>query len=57
MGNGGIANFSLQYAWPYVLGAAIIAVAASTIALGIFFYFKSQWTDNWLKRGLCGTLL
>ena len=57
MGNGGISNFILDYAWPYVFGAAVIAVAASTVALRIFFYFKSQWTNNWLKRGFCATLL
>ena len=57
MGNGGISNFTLEYIWPFVFGSAVIAVAASTVALGIFFYFKSQWTNTWLKRGSCATIL
>ena len=57
MGQGGITNYELSYSWHYVLGSAIIAVAASTIALGVFFYFKSVWTNSWQKRGGCASLL
>lgn len=42
---------------PYVLGAAIIAVFACTIALSIFFFFKSKWTNKWHKRIGCAVLL
>ncbi|MCJ1452623.1 hypothetical protein MMC28_002966 [Mycoblastus sanguinarius] len=57
MGQGGISNYTPSYSWPYVLGSAIIAVTATTIALGVFFYLKSTWTNNWLKRGCCASLL
>ena len=57
MGQKGIANYISNYSWGHVLGSAIIAVAASTIALGIFFYFKSMWTNSWWKRLSCASLL
>ena len=57
LGQGGIANYQTVYDWKFILGAAIIAVVASTIALGVFFYFKSTWTNAWWKRFLCALLL
>lgn len=57
MGQKGIANYVSIYAWRRVLGSAIIAVVANTIALGIFFYFKSAWTNSWWKRLCCASLL
>lgn len=57
MGQKGIANYTPIYAWRKVLGSAIIAVAANTIALGVFFYFKSAWTNSWWKRLACAALL
>ena len=57
LGQGGITNYDLSYSWPYVLGSAIIAVAASTIALSIFFYLKSVWINTWQKRAACASLL
>lgn len=57
MGQGGISNYAPSYMWPYVVGSAVIAGFAATIALGLFFYFRSVWTDSWWKRGLCASLL
>ncbi len=57
MGQGGISNYVPIYAWDYVLGSALIAVAASTVALSIFFYLKSTWTNSWVKRLSCASLL
>ena len=57
MGQGGIANYSPSYQWHYILGSAIIATIATTVALSAFFYFKSIWTNNWWKRVLCASLL
>lgn len=57
MGQGGIANYSPSYSWPHVLGSAIIAVCATTIALGVFFYLKSAWTNSWYKRAICASTL
>lgn len=57
MGQGGISNYTPVYNWSYVLGAAIIAITASTVALGLFFYLKSHWTNSWQKRGACAVIL
>ena len=57
MGQKGIVNYTPIYAWRKVLGSAIIAVVANTIALGVFFYFKSAWTNSWWKRLACASLL
>ena len=57
MGQKGIANYTPIYAWRRVLGSAIIAVVANTIALGVFFYFRSAWTNSWWKRLSCASLL
>ena len=50
LGQGGIANYQAVYNWRYVVGSAIIAVVAATIALGVFFHLKSAWTNTWWKR-------
>ena len=57
MGQKGIANYIPSYSWRHVLGSAIIAVVANTTALGVFFYFKSTWTNSWWKRMFCASLL
>lgn len=50
LGQGGISNYQAVYNWRYVVGSAIIAVVAATIALGVFFHLKSAWTNTWWKR-------
>ena len=57
MGQKGIANYSPFYSWSHVFGSAIIAVVANTVALGVFFYNRSTWTNNWWKRMSCASLL
>ncbi|KAL8930136.1 MAG: hypothetical protein Q9208_000753 [Pyrenodesmia sp. 3 TL-2023] len=56
-GQGGISNYTVSYRWEYVLGAAIIAVMAATVALGVFFYLKATWTNTWAKKALCASVL
>jgi len=53
----GIANYTLQYSVAYVVGAALIAVAASTIAMGVFFYLTVMWTNSGPRRLACAALL
>ena len=57
MGQIGLANYATSYSVGYVLGSVVIAVFTSTVALGTFFYLKATWTDNWLKRGFCASLM
>ncbi|KAK3345833.1 hypothetical protein B0T25DRAFT_570990 [Lasiosphaeria hispida] len=57
LGNASISNYQCFYAIPNVAGAAVIAAAASTIALALFFVFKASWTNSWWKRIGCAIVL
>jgi NO-binding membrane sensor protein with MHYT domain len=57
LGQYGIANYQCSYQVGNVVGAAIIAVAASFIALSLFFRLRDTWTDSWWKRTFCGVIL
>lgn len=35
----------------------LLAMAAATVALTLFFRFKAHWDDGWLKRALCAFAL
>ncbi len=50
LGQGGIANYTPIYKWRFILAAGIIAVAASTAALGYFFHLTSLWRNSWYRR-------
>ncbi|KAL4887590.1 hypothetical protein BJY04DRAFT_4725 [Aspergillus karnatakaensis] len=57
VGQLGISNYSCHYQAANVVGAAVIAVVASTAALSIFFRWRASWTNRWWRRGVCGCLL
>jgi MHYT domain (predicted integral membrane sensor domain) len=57
LGNASISNYRLGYATSNVIGSVVIAAAASTIALALFFVFKSSWTNSWWKRLSCAVVL
>ncbi|KAG9255851.1 uncharacterized protein F5Z01DRAFT_619059 [Emericellopsis atlantica] len=57
LGNASIANYHCVYNGVNVAGSAIIAVAASTIALTMFFVFRSMWANAWWKRILSAVIL
>lgn len=57
LGNASIQNYTCVYKLPYLVGSAIIAVAASTIALSMFFIFRGMWANIWWKRLLSALLL
>ncbi|KAI0106969.1 hypothetical protein GGR51DRAFT_559654 [Nemania sp. FL0031] len=57
VGNASIANYSCEYTIVNVVGAAIIAVVASNVALSIFFLWRASWTDSWWRRGLSAAIL
>ncbi|KAI6783394.1 Signaling protein-like protein [Emericellopsis cladophorae] len=57
LGNASIANYHCVYNGVNVAGAAIIAVAASTIALTMFFVFRSMWANAWWKRIISAVIL
>ena len=57
VGQLGIANYTCVYDVAHVVGSAIIAIFASTLALGVFFRWRATWTDTWWRRGLSACLL
>ena len=57
LGQGGISNYHAVYDVKYIVGSAAVAVVAATTALGVFFYFKSAWTNTLWKRMSCALLL
>ncbi|POS69361.1 hypothetical protein DHEL01_v212245 [Diaporthe helianthi] len=57
LGNASINNYVCIYNIANVVGAALIAVAASIIALSLFFVFRAGWTSSWWKRIISAVLL
>ncbi|KAF5018334.1 hypothetical protein F66182_9695 [Fusarium sp. NRRL 66182] len=57
LGNASIRNYQCIYETPYIVGAAIIAVVASTVALAMFFIFQSLSASTWWKRTISAIVL
>ncbi|CAK7216033.1 hypothetical protein SBRCBS47491_002693 [Sporothrix bragantina] len=57
IGNASISNYACEYKVANVVGSAIISVAASIVALALFFIFRSSWTASWWKRSICAVVL
>ncbi|KAK4247435.1 hypothetical protein C7999DRAFT_41207 [Corynascus novoguineensis] len=57
LGNGSIKNYHCSYDPGFVAGPVIIAAVASTVALSLFFVFRSTWTNSWWKRTGCAMVL
>ncbi|KAJ0164520.1 Signaling protein YkoW [Colletotrichum tanaceti] len=57
LGNNSIDNYICIYNPINVVGAALIAVAASIVALALFFVFRAAWTTSWWKRAACSVVL
>ncbi|KAI1076497.1 FAD dependent oxidoreductase-domain-containing protein [Whalleya microplaca] len=57
LGNASIDNYTCIYDPAYVVGAVLIAVLASTVALSLFFVFRASWTNTWWKRGVSAVVL
>jgi NO-binding membrane sensor protein with MHYT domain len=57
LGQAGISNYDCVYPIPYVIGSVIIAVAASTTALCVFFLFRLSWDTRWWRRPICALVL
>ena len=57
LGQAGISNYECLYPIPFVVGAIIIAVAASTTALCVFFLFRLSWDTPWWRRPICAIVL
>lgn len=57
LGDASISNYHCAYDTPNVVGAAVIACSASSIALALFFAFRAAWTNSWWKRLGCTVVL
>ncbi|KAF4956717.1 hypothetical protein FSARC_11485 [Fusarium sarcochroum] len=57
LGNASIKNYQCIYETAYIVGAAIIAVVASTVALAMFFIFQSLSASSWWKRTISAIVL
>ncbi|EEU34513.1 uncharacterized protein NECHADRAFT_54441 [Fusarium vanettenii 77-13-4] len=57
LGNSSIKNYTCIYRPAFIVGAAIIAVFASIIALSLFFVFRGLWAHSWWKRSLSAFIL
>ncbi|KAK4096399.1 hypothetical protein N658DRAFT_501627 [Parathielavia hyrcaniae] len=57
LGNASISNYRCTYIVSFVVGSVIIAAVASTVALSLFFIFRSSWTNSWWKRAGCAVVM
>ncbi|KAH6844491.1 hypothetical protein B0I37DRAFT_313036 [Chaetomium sp. MPI-CAGE-AT-0009] len=57
LGNASINNYRCDYLAAFVAGSVVIAAVASTVALSLFFVFRSSWTNSWWKRAGCAVVL
>ena len=57
LGQTGISNYICVYDIKNIVGAAVIAVVATIVALSVFFVLRATWTNSWWKRALCAILL
>ena len=57
LGQAGISNYVCIYSIGNVVGSAVVAVAASIVALSVFFVLRATWTNSWWKRALCAAIL
>ncbi|KAK0566641.1 hypothetical protein OC844_000628 [Tilletia horrida] len=51
------ANFNVTYQPGQTVMSIVLACLAATLALVLFFRFRSQWKDSWWKRVLCSLIL
>ncbi|GKU22915.1 unnamed protein product [Fusarium langsethiae] len=57
LGNASIRNYECIYRKVYIVGAGIIAVVASTVALAMFFILQSLSGGTWWKRTISAFVL
>jgi NO-binding membrane sensor protein with MHYT domain len=57
LGQAGISNYTSVYKIANIVGSAAVAIAASIVALSVFFVLRATWTNSIWKRALCGIIL
>lgn len=57
IGDYSISNYVCVYSHDHVAGSVLIAVAATIVALALFFVYRAAWTTSWWRRVLCAIVL
>jgi NO-binding membrane sensor protein with MHYT domain len=57
LGQAGISNYTSVYSIGNVVGAAVVAIFASIVALTVFFVLRASWTSAWWKRAGTAVIL
>jgi hypothetical protein len=52
-----IVNYTCTYKVGHVIGSVIIAIAATNVALALFFKMRQKWNDSFWKRVGCALIL
>jgi NO-binding membrane sensor protein with MHYT domain len=52
-----IVNYTCTYNVGHVIGSVIIAIAATNVALALFFKMRQKWNDSFWKRVGCALIL
>lgn len=50
LGQAGISNYTCDYKVGFIVLSVVIACISSTLALWLFFMFRSSWNSSWWKR-------
>lgn len=57
LGQAGISNYDCIYQIGNIIGSVAIAIAASILALSVFFVLRATWTNSWWKRAATAVVL
>lgn len=57
LGNNGTTDYRLEPSWPYIIGAAAIAIGSCCIAFSLFFHWSSHWINTLWRRLLVSCFL
>ncbi|KAL8397552.1 hypothetical protein RB594_004311 [Gaeumannomyces avenae] len=57
LGNASISNYVCEYEKANIVASGIIAIAASSVSLALFFVLRVDWTSSWWKRIISEVIL
>ncbi|KAL8282094.1 hypothetical protein RB597_009687 [Gaeumannomyces tritici] len=57
LGNASISNYVCEYEQANIVASGIIAIAASSVSLALFFVLRVGWTSSWWKRTISEVIL
>lgn len=57
LGNQGTTDYRIDNSWPFIIGAASIAVGACCLSFGLFFHWSQHWINNIWRRFIVACVL